>query len=465
MAIFLQTLISIVALIVTLGVLVTIHEFGHYWVARRCKVKVLKFSIGFGRAIKSWKGKDGVEFVIAPIPLGGYVKMLGQEDTKLVQADDVPAEEKHASFTSKSPLERALIAVAGPAANFFLAIAVFWILNLTYGESGIAPVISDVIDDSPAFLAQLKEDDEILTVDGAETLTWQQVNMKMLARLGETGEITLTIARRGIDEKLNIALPINNWMANNIEPDPLSALGIVSIKIPPTIGGVIEGGAADKGGLRAGDIISSVNDINIESWTHWVEKIRSNPELEIEVVVQRDGAEALLRLIPSANREANGVTYGTIGAYAQGASLNELVRPELIREIEFNPVSAIVPAIVETWDKSLFVLSAIKKMIFGLISVKNINGPITIAQVAGETAAYGLEVYLGFLALLSISLGVLNLLPIPVLDGGQILFCLVEIVTRRPVPEKIQAWGLQLGLLIISSIMVLAIYNDFNRFF
>ena len=150
MAIILQTLISVVALIVTLGVLVTIHEFGHYWVARRCKVKVLKFSIGFGRAIKSWKGKDGVEFVIAPIPLGGYVKMLGQEDTKLVQADDVPAEEKHASFTSKSPLERALIAVAGPAANFFLAIAVFWILNLTYGESGIAPVISDVIDDSPA---------------------------------------------------------------------------------------------------------------------------------------------------------------------------------------------------------------------------------------------------------------------------------------------------------------------------
>ena len=157
MAIVFQTMVSLVALIITLGILVTIHEFGHYWVARLCKVKVLKFSIGFGRAIKSWRGKDGVEFVIAPIPLGGYVKMLGQEDTKLVEADDVPAEEEHASFASKSPLKRALIAVAGPAANFLLAIAVFWILNLAYGKSGIAPIVSDVVDESPAFLAQLKK--------------------------------------------------------------------------------------------------------------------------------------------------------------------------------------------------------------------------------------------------------------------------------------------------------------------
>jgi len=239
----------------------------------------------------------------------------------------------------------------------------------------------------------------------------------------------------------------------------------VSVQIPPIIGGVIEGGAADIGGLRAGDIVLRVNDILIESWSDWVEKIRSNPELEIEVVVQRDGVEDLLHLRPTANREAGGLIFGTIGAYAQGTSLNQLVSSEMVREITFNPISAIIPAVEETWDKSLFVLSAIKKMVIGLISVKNINGPITIAQVAGETAAYGLEVYLGFLALLSISLGVLNLLPIPVLDGGQILFCILEMITRRPVPEKVQAWGLQLGLLIISSIMVLAIYNDFNRFF
>ena len=464
MASVFQIVLSLVALIVTLGILVTIHEFGHYWVARRCKVKVLRFSIGFGRAIKSWKGKDGVEFVIAPIPLGGYVKMLGQEDTRIAQADDVPAEEKHASFASKSPSQRALIAVAGPAANFLLAILVFWVLNLAYGKSGIAPVVAELEDGSAAFMAGLREGDEILSVDGKSTSTWQQVNMRMLSRLGETGDLLLTVSRRPAKEALNLNLPISSWMSYDTEPDPLSELGISSLKIPPIIGGVIEGGAADVGGLLAGDTVLRVDGLEIKSWTHWVREIRSSPELEIEVIVQRDGDERLLRLLPKANAEAGGGVYGTIGAFAEESSLAQLVPAEMQRKIEFGPVSAIFPALEETWDKSLFVLSAIKKMIVGLISVKNINGPITIAQVAGETAAYGLEVYLGFLALLSISLGVLNLLPIPVLDGGQILFCFIELIIRRPVPEKVQAWSLQLGLLIISSIMVLAIYNDFSRF-
>ena len=464
MAIVFQSVISVVALIVTLGVLVTIHEFGHYWVARRCKVKVLRFSIGFGRAIKTWKAKDGVEFVIAPIPLGGYVKMLGQEDTSVVQSSDVALEERHASFAAKSPSQRALIAVAGPAANFLLAILVFWVLNLAYGENGIAPVISGLEDESAAVLAGLRKGDEILSVDGKDTSTWQQVNMRMLSRLGETGELVLTVSRFPTDGALSVNIPISSWMAYETEPDPLSELGISSLVIPPIIGGVVEGGPADIGGLLAGDTILSVNGAEIQSWAHWVQEIRSNPELEIEVIVQRDGVEVLLLLIPTANREDGEEVYGTIGAFAQQTSLAQLVPEEMQRKIEFGPISAILPALEETWDKSLFVLSAIKKMVIGLISVKNINGPITIAQVAGETAAYGLEVYLGFLALLSISLGVLNLLPIPVLDGGQILFCFIELIIRRPVPEKVQAWGLQLGLLIISSIMVLAIYNDFNRF-
>ena len=464
MAIVFQTVISIVALIVTLGVLVTIHEFGHYWVARRCKVKVLRFSIGFGRAIKTWKGKDGVEFVIAPIPLGGYVKMLGQEDTRVARSNDVSDEEKNVSFASKSPSQRALIAVAGPAANFLLAILVFWVLNLAYGKNGVAPVISGVEEGSAAVIAGLREGDEILSVDGKNTSTWQQVNMRMLSRLGETGDLLLTVSRLPSSEALKVNLPISSWMAYETEPDPLSELGISSFKIPPIIGGVVEGEPAEIGGMRAGDTVLNVNGEEIESWAQWVQEIRSNPELEIEVIVQRGDVEVLLRLLPKANREAGTIVYGTIGAFAQEASVAQLVPQEMQRKIEFGPISAILPALEETWDKSLFVLSAIKKMVIGLISVKNINGPITIAQVAGETAAYGLEVYLGFLALLSISLGVLNILPIPVLDGGQILFCFIELITRRPVPEKVQAWSLQLGLLIISSIMVLAIYNDFNRF-
>tara|TARA_B100000530_G_scaffold75894_2_gene45267 strand:- start:988 stop:2376 length:1389 start_codon:yes stop_codon:yes gene_type:complete len=458
-----QTFISVLALIVTLGILVTIHEFGHYWVARRCGVKVLRFSVGFGRAIKTWKGKDGVEFVIAPIPLGGYVKMLGQEDTKVALTDDVSNFERHLSFSSKSPLQKALIAVAGPAANFLLAIFVFWVLNLSYGESGIAPVISGLEDESPALLAGLKEGDEILAVDGKVTLTWQQVNLHMLSRLGETGDLRLTI-RTISNTTADVNLPIQAWMADELEPNPISSLGILQFSVPPVIGGVIDAGPADKGGLRAGDTVISVNGREVGNWSSWVKEIRANPELELEVIVQRNDNQMSLSLVPEVNYEDGAPAFGTIGAFAQQASLSELVPTEMQRNIVFGPISAIMPALQETWDKSLFVLGAIKKMVIGLISVKNINGPITIAQVAGETATYGLEIYLGFLALLSISLGVMNLLPIPVLDGGQILFCFIEAVIRRPVPEKIQAWGLQLGLFIISSIMILAIYNDFNRF-
>ena len=463
MTMIVQTFISVLALIVTLGILVTIHEFGHYWVARRCGVKVLRFSIGFGRAIKTWKGKDGVEFVIAPIPLGGYVKMLGQEDTKVALTDDVSNFERHLSFSSKSPLQKALIAVAGPAANFLLAIFVFWVLNLSYGESGIAPVISGLEDESPALLAGLKEGDEILAVDGKMTLTWQQVNLHMLSRLGETGDLRLTI-RTISNTTADVNLPIQAWMADELEPNPISSLGILQFSVPPVIGGVIDAGPADKGGLRAGDTVVSVNGREVGNWSSWVKEIRANPELELEVIVQRNDNQMSLSLVPEVNYEDGAPAFGTIGAFAQQASLSELVPTEMQRNIAFGPISAIMPALQETWDKSLFVLGAIKKMVIGLISVKNINGPITIAQVAGETATYGLEIYLGFLALLSISLGVMNLLPIPVLDGGQILFCFIEAVIRRPVPEKIQAWGLQLGLFIISSIMILAIYNDFNRF-
>ena len=463
MTMIVQTFISVLALIVTLGILVTIHEFGHYWVARRCGVKVLRFSVGFGRAIKTWKGKDGVEFVIAPIPLGGYVKMLGQEDTTVALPDDVSNFERHLSFSSKSPLQKALIAVAGPAANFLLAIFVFWVLNLSYGESGIAPVISGLEDESPALLAGLKEGDEILAVDGKVTLTWQQVNLHMLSRLGETGDLRLTI-RTISNTTADVNLPIQAWMADELEPNPISSLGILQFSVPPVIGGVIDAGPADKGGLRAGDTVVSVNGREVGNWSSWVKEIRANPELELEVIVQRNDNQISLSLVPEVNYEDGAPAFGTIGAFAQQASLSELVPTEMQRNIAFGPISAIMPALQETWDKSLFVLGAIKKMVIGLISVKNINGPITIAQVAGETATYGLEIYLGFLALLSISLGVMNLLPIPVLDGGQILFCFIEAVIRRPVPEKIQAWGLQLGLFIISSIMVLAIYNDFNRF-
>ena len=459
----LEVLISVIALLVTLGILVTIHEFGHFWVARRCGVKVLKFSIGFGKAVKTWIGKDGVEYVIAPIPLGGYVKMLGQEDTTAVDTSGLSESQQQCSFACKPLWQRMAIVAAGPVANFLLAIFVFWLINISYGVSGIAPVVNNIIEDSLAETAGLRAGDEILAVDGEETITWQQVTLQLLARLGETGEITLTVDPADSSRTRTLQVPINAWMGAETAPNPVGNLGIIQFEIPADIGGIIPGGAAQAADLRIGDEIISVDGRSIRGWTHWVEVIRASPELTLNVVVQRGGINSALLMTPETATLDDGTVIGSIGAYVQETTLAELLPPEMQRQVNYNVLSAIQPAVIETWDKSLFVLDSVRKMVVGLISPKNINGPITIAQVAGETVTYGLDVYLGFLALLSISLGVLNLLPIPVLDGGHLLYYAIEAVIRRPVPERIQAFGLQLGLLMISGIMILAIYNDVNR--
>jgi len=459
----LQFLISAIALIVTLGILVTIHEFGHFWVARRCGVKVLRFSIGFGKAAKTWVGKDGVEYVIAPIPLGGYVKMLGQDDTTVSEAGDVPSSQRHLSFAHKPLWQRMAIVAAGPVANFLLAIFVYWIINIGYGVNGVAPVVSDVVEGSPAAVAGLREGDEILAVDGEETIIWQQVTLQMLARMGETGTLQLKVDPAGSSTIRDINIPIRDWLGNETEPNPVNSLGIVQLRIPARVADVIPDSRAELAGIRYGDEILTANGDEVRGWSHFVRLIRSSPELTLDVTVQRGDELVDLQLTPARGELEDGTAIGQIGAYVQDASYAELVPAELQREIRYGVLTAMQPALAETWNKSVFVLDSVKKMIVGLISVKNINGPITIAQVAGETATYGLDVYLGFLALLSISLGVLNLMPIPVLDGGHLLYYAIEAVIRRPVPERVQAWGLQLGLLIISGIMVLAIYNDFSR--
>ncbi|MDA0804975.1 MAG: RIP metalloprotease RseP [Proteobacteria bacterium] len=454
---------SVLALLVTLGILVTVHEFGHFWVARRCGVKVLKFSIGFGKAVKTWVGKDGVEYVIAPIPLGGYVRMLGQEDTSVADAEAVPAEEQEKSFASKSVWQRMAISAAGPAANFLLAIVIFWIINIAFGTSGVAPVISSVTEGSVAERAGLVPGDEIIAIDGEPTLIWQQVALQLVGRMGESGSVTFSMRGPESEAARDVNVPILSFMADSTDPRPLKTLGITQIDIPAVIDKLVEGEAGDQAGLLAGDRIVRVTGQRIDGWTQWVEIIRASPELELEVEVERGNQLIELRVTPALSELPDGSRIGIIGAYVQQVDYDELVPREMRREVKYNVLSAIVPAITETYEKSVFVLVSIKKMIVGLISVKNINGPITIAQVAGETASYGLNVYLGFLALLSISLGVMNLMPIPILDGGHILYNLIEIVTRRPVPEKVQSFGLQIGLLLISGIMMLAVYNDVAR--
>ena len=458
-----EFIVSVLALIVTLGILVTIHEFGHFWVARRCGVKVLRFSIGMGKAVKSWIGRDGVEYVIAPIPIGGYVKMLGQEDTAVADTKEIPISQQHLCFAYKPLWQRMAIVAAGPIANFLLAIFVYWLLNISYGINGISPFINGISENSSADFAGLQVGDEIIAVDGEETIIWQQVSLKMLNRLGETGELIVTVNPYDSSTSRDITIPIQAWLGSDIEPDPVTDLGIVRLEIPARIAEVVTGGRAEGGGLRAGDEIISVNGESILGWSHWVAVIRSNPELALDVIVKRGESEAGLEIRPELVRLGDGTAIGRIGASVQETALSEILDSEMQRHISFNAFTAIQPALRETWNNSVFVLDSIKKMVIGLISVRNINGPITIAQVAGETASYGLEVYLGFLALLSICLGVFNLLPIPVLDGGHLFYYTMEAIMGRPVPERVQAWGLQLGLSLIFGIMILAIYNDINR--
>ena len=458
-----EFIVSVLALIVTLGILVTIHEFGHFWVARRCGVKVLRFSIGMGKAVKSWIGRDGVEYVIAPIPLGGYVKMLGQEDIAVADTKEIPTSQQHLCFAYKPLWQRMAIVAAGPIANFLLAIFIYWLINISYGINGIAPVINGISEDSSADRAGLQVGDEIIAVDSEETIIWQQVSLQMLNRLGETGELVVTVNPYDSSTSRDITIPIQAWLRSDVEPDPVTDLGIVRLEIPARIAEVVTGGRAERDGLRAGDEIISVNGESILGWSHWVAVIRSNPELALDVIVKRGESEAGLEIRPELVRLSNGTAIGRIGASVQETALSEILDSEMQRHISFNAFTAIQPALQETWNNSVFVLDSIKKMVIGLISVRNINGPITIAQVAGETASYGLEVYLGFLALLSICLGVFNLLPIPVLDGGHLFYYTMEAIMGRPVPERVQTWGLQLGLSLIFGIMILAIYNDVNR--
>ena len=458
-----EFIVSVLALIVTLGILVTIHEFGHFWVARRCGVKVLRFSIGLGKAVKSWIGRDGVEYVIAPIPLGGYVKMLGQEDITVADTKEIPTSQQHLCFAYKPLWQRMAIVAAGPIANFLLAIFIYWLINISYGINGIAPVINGISENSSADRAGLQVGDEIIAVDSEETIIWQQVSLQMLNRLGETGELVVTVNPYDSSTSRDITIPIQAWLRSDVEPDPVTDLGIVRFEIPARIAEVVTGGRAERDGLRAGDEIISVNGESILGWSHWVAVIRSNPELALDVIVKRGESEAGLEIRPELVTLSNGTAIGRIGASVQETALSEILDSEMQRHISYNAFTAIQPALQETWNNSVFVLDSIKKMVTGLISVRNINGPITIAQVAGETASYGLEVYLGFLALLSICLGVFNLLPIPVLDGGHLFYYTVEAIMGRPVPERVQTWGLQLGLSLIFGIMILAIYNDVNR--
>jgi len=440
--------------LLTLGVLVAVHEFGHFWVARRCGVKVLRFSIGFGKSIYTWQDRHGTEFCIALIPLGGYVKMLDERE------GEVAAGERELAFNRKPVLQRIAVVAAGPIANFLLAIVAYWFLFMA-GESGYAPVIGAVKPGSVADIAGLEAGQEIVAVDGKETPTWQALSFRLLDRIGDTGTVQFSVKYPDSGMIYESEGQLQQWLGDDESPDLLTGLGITPYapSVPPVVSEVVADSPAERAGLLPGDRVLSADGTPMAEWLEWVAYVRDRPGQPIALEVQRGNDTVAMQIVPDAETDSAGETIGRVGIAVSMPALPE----GMLREFERGPVASLGAAFLRTGDLVGFTLSSIKKMIQGLISPKNLSGPITIAKVASASAKSGLESYIGFLALLSVSLGVLNLLPIPVLDGGHLLYYTVELLAGRPVPEKVQMLGYQLGLFLILGVMALALYNDFAR--
>lgn len=446
-------LYMIIGTLVALGVLVTFHEFGHFWVARRCGVKVLRFSVGFGTPLVRWHDRQGTEFVIAAIPLGGYVKMLDERE------GDVPPALVGQSFNRKPVGQRIAIVAAGPVANFLLAIFFFWVLAML-GSQQIRPVIGTVENGSPAAAAGLTAGQEIVSVDGKPTNGWSAVNLQLVRRLGESGTLNIGVRDEGSSTEQQRQVKLDQWLKGADEPDPIRSLGLQPWRpaIEPVLAEIDPKGPAGAAGLKTGDRLLGIGGQSVNEWQQVVDSVRARPGAQVVVRVERDGAPLDVPVTLGVKGEGEAAA-GYLGAGVKGGQWPA----SMLREVSYGPLEAVGEGLSRTWNMSVLTLGSLKKMLFGELSVKNLSGPITIAKVAGASAQSGVGDFLNFLAYLSISLGVLNLLPIPVLDGGHLLFYLVEWARGRPLSDRVQGWGVQIGMSLVLGVMLLALINDLGR--
>jgi regulator of sigma E protease len=455
------TFTSILAFIVAIGVLVAVHEFGHYWVARRLGFKVIRFSIGFGRPVAKRIGRDPdrIEYVLAAIPLGGYVRLLDERE------GPVPPEDLNRAFNRRPPLARIAVLLAGPAANFLFAIFAYWLLFMQ-GVPGLKPVVGDVAPGSLAAAADLRPGDEVLRVGEEPTGTRQAMMLGILDRLVADGRVPLEVqGERGDRRKIEIAVPAAQRRALTEPGALLPGLGF-SFWYPPqpvVVGELTAGMPAELAGLRIGDRVEAVDGVAIDDFSRFIAMIQQRPGQATRIAATRDGRTLEFELVPERFVE-NGREVGKIGL---GATLSgEVAFPADMMTVErHGPFSAIAPAIAETWEKSALTVRFLWRMVTGDVSTKNISGPINIAQYAGLTATEGFIYYLGFLALVSISLAVLNLLPVPVLDGGQIAYQLIEMAKGAPLSMEAQVLGQKVGIAMLAVLMGFAFYNDITRLF
>ena len=447
-------LFIIVAAILLLGPLIAIHEFGHYWVARKLGVKVLAYSIGFGPTLLKWTSKkSGIQYQLSALPLGGYVKMLDEREGNVAEAD-LPY-----AFNRQSPWKRIAIVAAGPLINLLFAIVLFWILFLPSQEQ-LNTRIGKVLPNTPAAQVDLHVGDKVLTVDGEQTPTWEKLNFALVDRAGETGQILMTVDRDGTQK--SVALPIHNFLKDQSQ-SALDILGFLPYRpqMPAVIHQLSEDGAAIRQGMKVGDQILSINGIKMNDWFDVVDVVQKSPEKLLNIDVLRNGQMVHLQVMPQGKRDNMGNTTGMLGVQSNPAKVN--IPNDYKQTIQYNPAQALGMAVDKTTQISGMILNSIVKMFRGLIGLENLSGPITIAKVAGQSAEMGWQTFISFMALMSVSLGILNLLPIPMLDGGHLVYYFIEAIRGKPVSEQIQMMGLKIGMVLLGSMMLLALFNDFMR--
>lgn len=444
------------AFLVVIGVLISVHEFGHYLAARLCKVKVLRFSLGFGPVL--WQreiGRDRTQWALSLVPLGGYVKMLDEREGEVAPA------ELHRAFNRQGVGARSFIVAAGPLSNFLLAIVVYWVVFMS-GSLELLPVFGPAPAGTAVAEAGIVNGEQVRLVDGEPVATWDDLRWMLLQKAAAEGSVELEV----INERNEISrrrLDLRGIGEQGWEGDALQRIGVVFYRprIPPVLGQILPGKPGERAGLRTGDRVLAIDGAVLGDWFDFVEKISASPAQSRRLEIERQGERLSVDVVPEAIQE-RGRTVGKIGV---GVASSPEGEREVRSYVSYGFFTAGRKALAETWEKSVFTLVMMGKMLTGEVSWRNISGPVTIADYAGRSAKLGADYYLKFMALVSISLGVLNLLPVPVLDGGHLLYHMFEVVRRRPLSERAMEIGQRIGLSLLLALMTFAIFNDVNRLF
>jgi len=446
---------NLIFFVIALGVLVSIHEYGHFWVARKLGVRVLTFSFGFGKPLLQKIGKDGVRYVISAIPLGGYVKMLDERESD----QGLAKEDQPFAFNRKPVWVRIAIVLAGPMANFLLAILLYWIM-FVIGIKGLVPEIGQPPLSSIAQQAGLEKGDRILAVDGIQISVMDQLTKSIARRLGENGEMTLTVRRKQRSDSETLRLNLSSWNVDEDKPDILHSLGIFhQIENGHTLlGEVTAGKSADKAGIKVGDKILSIDGISVRYWREMGQLIQSMPNKTVLIEVERNG-ELMPISVVIGSAEENGVKVGKIGVGGVPGNYQQYYVNR-----QFGAFESLGLAIDEMFEMVTLTTQLFKKLLVAEISVKSLSGPASIAEGAGNSASIGLVYFISFLAMISVNLGFINLLPVPMLDGGHLLYFVIEAIKGKPLSEKVQEIGLQVGMMMVFALMAIAIFNDISRF-